>query len=148
MRIAQHTLVLIADGQRATFLRNSAKESAIRLEMLHNMAFFNEANRDLNTDRPGRTQVGMTERGASYEQTDVHQANEVLFLGGVIAAIDNIMNEHALTSIALIAEPRALGVLRQNLSLATMGKVILQLDKDYTKTPLPALEVILTKHKT
>ncbi len=147
MRIAQHTMVLIADGQRATFLRNSAKADAIRLEMLHNMAFFNEANRDLNADRPGRTQVGMTERGTSYEQTDVHQANEVLFLSGVIAKIDGIMKEYSLADIVLIAEPHALGVLRQNLPPAAMSKVILQLDKDYTKTPLPALEVILTKHE-
>lgn len=147
MRIAQHTLVLIADGQRATFLRNSSKENAIRLEMLHSMAFFNEANRDLNTDRPGRTQVGMTERGTSYEQTDVHQANEVSFLMGVIAIIDSIMNEYSLTNIVLIAEPRALGVLRQKMAPAAISKVVLQLDKDYTKTPLPVLEAILTKHE-
>lgn len=39
MRITQHTLVLIADGQRATFLRNSTKGEPISLEILHNMAF-------------------------------------------------------------------------------------------------------------
>jgi len=147
MRIDQQTLVLIADGQRATFLRNSAKGESISLEILHSMAFFNEANRDLNPDRPGHAQVGMTERGTSYEQNDVHQANEVSFLGGVTAAVDGVMTEHGLTKIALIAEPRALGVLRQNMPAAMMGKVISQLDKDYTKTPLPALEAILRQHE-
>ena len=147
MRIAQHTLVLIVDGQRATFLRNSAKGESVLLAELHSMAFFNEANRDLNPDRPGHTKVGMTERGTSYEQTDVHQANEVSFLGGVVANTEAIMTEHALTDIVLIAEPHALGVLRQHMPAALMNKVISQLDKDYTKTPLPALQAILKKHE-
>jgi protein required for attachment to host cells len=146
MRIDQQTLVLIADGQRATFLRNCAKAETISLEILHSMAFFNQANRDLNPDRPGHTKVGMTERGTSYEQTDVHQANEVSFLGGVIAALDGVMNEHSLSKIALIAEPRALGVLREHMPDALMTKVVCDLDKDYTKTPLPELEAILRQH--
>jgi len=145
MRIAQHTLVLIVDGQRATFLRNSAKGESISLVILHTMGFFNEANRDLNPDRPGHTKVGMTERGTSYEQTDVHQANEVSFLGGVLATTEAIMAEHALTDIVLIAEPRALGVLRQDMPAAMMGKIVSQLDKDYTKTPIPTLQGILEK---
>lgn len=147
MRIDQKTLVLIADGQRATFLSNTAKGETISLKILHSMAFFNEANRDLNPDRPGHSKVGMSERGTSYEQNDIHQANEVTFLGGVIDAIEAIMTENELSKILLIAEPRALGVVRQAMPTALMNKVVMQIDKDYTKNPLPELEAILRKHE-
>lgn len=147
MRIHQKTLVLLADGQRATFLRNQAQGETVSLEILHSMAFFNEANRDMQADRPGHTNVGMSERGTSYEQNDIHQANEVSFLQGVIEAMEPVMAQHDLNQILLIAEPRALGVIRQHMPSALMNKVTLQLDKDYTKNPLPELESILRQYE-
>ena len=147
MRINQKTLVLVADGQRATFLRNEAQGETISLEILHSMAFFNEANRDMQDDRSGYTKVGMSERGTSYEQNDRHQANEASFLQGVIGGIEAVMAEHDLNQILLIAEPRALGILREHMPSALMDKVTLQLDKDYTKNPLPELERILRQRE-
>lgn len=147
MRIDQKTLVLIADGQRATFLRNTAKGEKISFQTLHSMAFFNEANRDLSTDRPGHAKVGMSERGTSYEQNDIHQANEVSFLGGVIGGIETIMTDNELSKIVLIAEPRALGVVRQAMPPALMSKVMTQIDKDYTKNPMPELEALIAKYE-
>jgi|GEM_PF-993190 protein required for attachment to host cells len=147
MRVNQKTLVLLADGQRATFLSNEAQGETISLKILHSMAFFNEANRDIQDDRPGHTKVGMSERGTSYEQNDKHQANELSFLQGVVGAIDSVMTEHELSQILLIAEPRALGVLRQHMPSALMDKVVTQLDKDYTKNPLPELEAILRQRE-
>jgi len=89
----------------------------------------------------------MSERGTSYEQNDKHQANELSFLQGVVGAIDSVMTEHELSQILLIAEPRALGVLRQHMPSALMDKVVTQLDKDYTKNPLPELEAILRQRE-
>jgi protein required for attachment to host cells len=147
MRVDQQTMVLIADGQRASFLRNTTKGEAIAFETLHSMGLFNEANRDIHSDKPGHTHVGMSERGTSYEQKDAHQANEVAFLRGVIQSVQTIMQAHGLTRIALIAEPRALGILRQHAPSALMQKVAMQLDKDYTKMPLPELEALLRQYE-
>jgi len=46
-------------------------------------------------------------------------------------------------ALVLIAEPRALGVLRDVMTAGTLSKATTQIDKDYTKTPIPELEAVL-----
>lgn len=141
MRIESKTLVLIADGQNATFFKNTASGQTITLEPVHSMGLFNEADRDLSDDRPGHAHVGMTERRTSYEQRDKHEANETEFLKGVAAMSQTLMSDYE--QLVLVAEPQALGVLRQVMSAALMAKVTRQIDKDYTKTAMPELEALL-----
>lgn len=141
MRIGSKTLLLVADGQNATFFRNTATGETIALDPVHTMGLYNEADRDLSADRPGHAHVGMTERRTSYEQADKHQANETEFLKGVAAMADELMAGRG--ELVLVAEPRALGVLRDVLSNEVMSKVSTQIDKDYTKTAMPELEALL-----
>lgn len=141
MRIGQNSLLLVADGQNATFFKNTATGETISLEPVHSMGLFNEADRDISDDRPGHTQVGMTERRTSYEHRDKHQANETEFLKGVATMSETLMADY--DELVLVAEPQALGVLRQVMSAAAMAKVTTQIHKDYTKTALPELEALL-----
>lgn len=141
MRIGSKTLLLVADGQNATFFRNSAGGETISLEPVHSMGLFNEADRELSDDRPGHTHVGMTERRTSYEHRDKHEANETEFLKGVAAMSDSLMSDY--DELVLAAEPHALGVLRKVLPDSLMAKVKTQIDKDYTKTAMPELEALL-----
>lgn len=143
MRIQKNTLVLVADGQHATFFRNTATGEAVNLETLHTMGLFNEADRNLSADRPGHASVGMSERRTSYEQRDLHQANETNFLKGVSGLVDGMMKEHNLTQLLLVAEPTALGVLRKTLSPQVLAAVVEEVGKDYTKTAIPELEALL-----
>jgi protein required for attachment to host cells len=141
MRISHKTLVLVADGQNATFFKNSASGETITLETVHSMGLVNEADRDISADRPGHAHVGMSERRTSYEHDDKHQANETAFLAGVAGMAQQLSGDY--DSLVLIAEPRALGVLRDVMAPAVMSKVTVQMDKDYTKTPVPELEALL-----
>lgn len=141
MRINNRTLVLVADGQSATFFQNTGSGEVIKLDPVHTMGLFNEADRDLSADRPGHASVGMSDRRTSYEHHDRHEANETAFLKGVAGIADQLMADH--DNLVLIAAPRALGVLREALSSSVMDKVSTQMDKDYTKTALPELEALL-----
>lgn len=141
MHISHDTLVLVADGQNATFFKNIASGQTITLETVHSMGLVNEADRDISDDRPGHTRVGMSERRTSYEHDDKHQANEVAFLEGVARMAEQLFGDFE--SLVLIAEPRALGVLRGVLAPTVLAKATTQIDKDYTKTPIPELEALL-----
>lgn len=83
----------------------------------------------------------MSERCASYEHDDKHQANEKAFLEGIAGMADQLMA--GFEGLVLVAEPRALGVLRDVLSSVVLSKTTTQIDKDYTKTPIPELEALL-----
>jgi len=141
MRIGSQTLLLVADGENATFFRNTAIGDTITLELVHTMGLFNEADRDLSDDRPGHAHVGMSQRRTSYEQRDKHEANVIDFLKGVASISESLMPDF--TNMILIAAPQSLGVLRDLLPKAVMAKVSTQINKDYTKTAMPELEALL-----
>lgn len=143
MRISKETLVLVADGQNATFFKNTASGEAIRLEIVHTMGLVNDADRDISSDRPGHASVGMSERRTSYEHDDKHQADETAFLEGVAGMASELMSDF--DALLLTAEPHALGVLRRVMAPAVLARAQTQLDKDYTKIPLPELEALLRR---
>ena len=146
MRIKPDCLIIVADGQNASFLQNQDMGAQVKLSCLHTMTLANEASHNLATDRPGHTQLGSSTRKASYEQTDLHQVNEHRFLEQVSAKAQELFTANACKSVALIAEPRALGVLRQEISAKLKGVTSLEIAKDYTKTALADLEKILVAH--
>lgn len=147
MRIKPDCLIIVADGQNATFLQNQDMGADVKLSSLHTMRLANEASHNLGTDRPGHTQLGSSTRKASFEQTDLHQVNEHRFLEQVVAKAQELFTANACKSIALVAEPRALGILRQEIGAKLKGVTALEIAKDYTKTAVPDLEKILAAHQ-
>lgn len=146
MHIKPDCLIIVADGQNASFLQNQDMGAQVKLNSLHTMTLANEASHNLGTDRPGHTQLGSSTRKASYEQTDLHQVNEHRFLEQVAAKAQQLFTANACKSMALIAEPRALGILRQEVSATLKGVTSLEIARDYTKTALADLEKILAAH--
>jgi len=147
MHVKPDCLIIVADGQNAAFLQNHDMGAHVKLGSLHTMTLSNEASHNLGTERPGHTQLGASTRKAAYEQTDLHQVNEHRFLEQVAAKAQELFKTRACTSIALIAEPRALGILRQEIGATLKGVTALEIAKDYTKTALPELEKILAAHQ-
>jgi len=147
MHIKPDCLIIVADGQNASFLQNQDMGAHVKLSSLYAMTLANEASHNLGTDRPGHTQLGSSTRKASYEQADLHQVNEHRFLEQVAAKAQQLYKAHACNSLALIAEPRALGVLRQEIGAKLAGVTSLEIAKDYTKTAPADLEKILAAHQ-
>lgn len=147
MRIHPDCLIIVADGQNAAFLQNQDTGVSIKLGSLHTMTLVNEPSHSLGTDRPGHTQLGASTRKAAYEQTDLHQVNEHRFLEQVAAKAQELFRARDCSSIALIAEPRALGILRQEVGTKLKDVTALEIARDYTKTALPELEKILAAHQ-
>lgn len=147
MRINPDCLIIVADGQNATFLQNQDAGARVKLGSLHTMTLANEASHNLGTDRPGHAHVGIGARKTSYEQADLHQVNEHRFLEQVAAKAQELFKSGAFKSLALIAEPRALGILRQQVGPELQGVSTLEIAKDYTKTALADLETVLARHQ-
>lgn len=146
MRITPDCLIVVADGQNANFLQNQDAGATLRLGSVYAMTLHNEASRALGTDRPGHMQLGASTRKGSYEQADLHQENERRFLKQVAAKAQELFKGGAYKGVVLLAEPRALGILRQEIGPKLQGVSVLEIARDYTKTALPELERILGAH--
>jgi protein required for attachment to host cells len=59
--------------------------------------------------------------------------------------IANIINQNSslFEELILIAPPKTLGDVRQHLTPASLAKIIKEIDKDYTHTPIKEIEEIL-----
>lgn len=140
MRINADTLMVMADGQKAIFLKNTAADGDIRLQQLCIMSLKTEPSRKLGRDRPGHSQIRSDSHRTSYVQPDYHQIVEDRFLGSVAKGITQFLKLGDFHDIMLVAEPRAIGVLRRQMDEATKEFIRAEITKDYLKTKIPDLE--------
>lgn len=156
LEIPNGAWVVVADGQRALFLRNDGDDEYPRLQTVDVMEHDNPKTGEQGTDRPGRGSdtagaaregtggsVPITQRSA-FEETDWHQQEEARFLGGVADKLKAGVGGGTYGKIVLVAPPRALGVLRQALDKQVEGQIIAEVGKDLTNQPVPDIARALT----
>lgn len=141
------TWVLVADSSRARIFRAEGVEGRlVEVEDLaHPEGRLHET--DLTTDLPGRSFDSHGQgRHAMEEDTPPKRHEAITFakrIGGVLEGARNAGNYDALV---IVAEPRFLGLLRDNLSQETIKLVGLQLDKNLVQQAPDAIRERLPAH--
>jgi protein required for attachment to host cells len=128
--------VLVCDGAKALMLHNEGDALQPRLVTV---AVFDEPqppSRDLGTDKPGRTHSSNGVSRSATEETDLHEQAEADFLARIAGALDQVVREHHVNNLLLVAPPKALGLLRAKLSPAVKGVVSGEVGKDLTGMPV------------
>lgn len=148
MHIGMDWLVIVANRRKAAFMQNLAAGSAMKLNNLHVMTIDDEASHQLNIDAPVEPPVGIETRKTFYEQTNLEQAKENRFLEKAAINAQELFKIHALKNVALIAEPKALGILRQEMGGVIQAATTVEIADDLTQTPLIDLEAILTAYRS
>ena len=136
--------VLIADGRKALILRNTGSPMAPKFETIQAIeSSETRETHEIGTDRPGRVHESSTTRRSAMEQTDFHTQAEQRFAGLVAEAVQVQHGQGAFATLVLVAAPRTLAVLRDELSKAVQAAVVGELAKDLTNHPLPEIEKLL-----
>lgn len=137
------TWVLIADGARARVLESSGPGKGLE-PTGPDMHGTTAPVHDLVSDRQGRTfDIGGSGRSAMEPPTDPKDLAEANFLRDVIGRLDDYAKRDSFDRLILVAPPRALAVLRQNLPKRLSDKVTAELAKDLTNIPDPDLPPLL-----
>ena len=130
------TWVLLADGARARVLSNTGPGRG--LSAIENFSFQapTPPNRELDTDRPGRTfQSHGARRHALGDNVTAQQQAESAFLGTVVDALASAHEKGSFARLILVASPRALGTLRKQLPKSLASLVTGELAKDLVSLP-------------
>lgn len=126
-----NTWVLVADSSRARIFRAEGPEAKlIEVEdMAHPEGHLHEV--DLTSDLPGRTfdRFGQG-RHAMEEDTPPKRYEANLFAKRIAHRLENGRTNHEFGRLVLVAEPRFLGILRDNLSAECIKLTSLQVDKN------------------
>ncbi len=135
------TWIVTADGSRARFhrLADDGRSVAATEARLESARARGKAE-DLVTDRAGRAFDSAGEgRHAMEPEVTPQEREKERFHGRVAAAMRDASAEGEVERFVLVAEPRTLGALRDQLPEHVRARVVAELDKDHTETPLDRL---------
>ncbi|TIP03664.1 MAG: host attachment protein [Mesorhizobium sp.] len=129
------TWVLIADGARGRIVRN-LEATGDAADRLHDLTFETDQKqlREIMADRPGRSFASEGSRRSAMEyHSDPVREQEAAFADMLIEQLERRHAAHEFDRLAIVAEPRMLGLLRQKLSPKLSVAVIKEVSKDWTK---------------
>jgi protein required for attachment to host cells len=116
--IPQNTLIVVADGHKATLFRNDGVGEAIVLREVRRLAPEN-----LNDDGPS----GMRPVEQTRQQTD-----EATFAKQLAKALYAMRQSNEFESLVLVADPQTLGQLRDAMHKIVSRSVLRAIPKDFT----------------
>ena len=131
--------LLVCDTQKALVVKNDEVAGYPRLETQEVFKVDNPPTHEQGTAPPGRV-FSSDGRRAATEETDFHQQAAQRFLAMVADNINRRVNQGQIRALAVIAPPKALGMLRSLLSERARQVVVAELERDYTKFPLEEIE--------
>jgi protein required for attachment to host cells len=157
VRIPADALVVVGDGAKVLFLRNTGSEQEPHLQVENVLTHDNPATREQGSDKPGRQGVdamrgaatpagrGATARSA-IEQTDWHSIEEARFAAQIADDLYRAAHAGRYKDLVVVAPPATLGELRRQFHREVAGKVVAEVPKDLTGHETAQIERLLTRH--
>jgi len=137
------TWVLIADGEKALFLRNRVDAIAPTLDVVRKSENDNPSNLEQSTDRAGRKQDAGAGQRSPMDDTDWHRLSKERFAHDLADILYTYAHRGAFDRIVVVAAPHVLGDLRDHLLKDVRDKVVAEVAKDLTHHPLDKVETML-----
>jgi len=148
MPLANNALVLVADGTKMLFLRNHGDENQIDLRTEAHEQREDRKDRELKTDSPGNAPVMRASGGAethrpAYSETDFHQQEEDRWIKDAAEELRKRALRNAFDALAIVAPPKALGVLSKELHKEVEKRIVCTVNKEMSGRPVPDIEALL-----
>ncbi len=134
------TWILVAGGAQARILENEGPGRGVRPVPNASWEQDVQKSQDIMADRPGRSFDRKGDQRHGMEpSSDPKRLQESAFLGSVCSYLDEADRAGRFDRLILVAEPRALGMLRKELGRGPKEKLHGELDKDFTRVQLTEL---------
>lgn len=145
IRLEKETWVLVADGEKALFLRNDGGATDPQLTVMRVEQQDNPKQGEQVSDRPGRmADTGAGQRSA-MEEADWHQLAKDRFAADLSTILARMVRRGRIARLVLVAPPRSLGELREQMNDAVRKVVVAEIPKTLTGHSLPALQKIVVE---
>ena len=143
MGLPNQALVLVADGRKLLFFRNHGDENQIDLRTEAHDERQDAKDSDLKTDRAGAGAQSFGYGRPAMDETDYHQQDEDRWVKDAAAQLKKRALANDFEALAIIAPPKALGVLRKELHKEVEKRIVLTINKEMTDRPIPDIEDLL-----
>lgn len=135
--------VLIADGEKALFLRNEGDSEYPHLQVIREFEEANPPTREQGTDKPGRLSDGPNAHRSAVADTDWHRIAKERFADEIAERLYRMAHRDDFEKIVLVAPPIVLGEMRHKLHKEVAQKVTAEVPKTLTGHPIVKIEKVL-----
>lgn len=132
--------VLIADGEKALFLKNVTDAENPNLDVIRKEAQDNPKDIDQSANRPGRMHDNGPGHKSAVDDTDWHELAKERFADEMAEILYGQAHKGRFDKIVLVAPPKTLGELRQKLHKEVADRVIGEIPKTLTNHPIDEIE--------
>ncbi|MCT9000039.1 host attachment family protein [Chelativorans intermedius] len=143
IRLEHNIWLLVADGEKALFLRNEGNPFQPRLQVVRAIHEENPPNRQQSTDAPGRYFDGANVHKSGFEETDWHRIGKERFAEEIADRLYRLAHRGRFEKIVLVAPPLVLGALRKALHKEVSDRVAGEVAKTLTGHTREDIERIL-----
>jgi protein required for attachment to host cells len=143
MPLPNNALVLVADGRKMLFFRNHGDENQIDLRTEAHDQREERKDRDIKTDAPGTVQQSAGYGRSTYEEADFHQQEEDRWIEEAADQLKGRALRGDFEALAIVAPPKALGVLRKKLHKEVERRIVCTVNKEMSGRPIPDIEALL-----
>jgi protein required for attachment to host cells len=143
MPLPHDALVLVADGRKMLFFRNHGDENRIDLRTEAHEARQDRKDREIKTDAPGTTKQSAGYGRSTYEEPDFHQQEEDRWIEEAAEELKVRVLRGDFGALAIVAPPKALGVLRKKLHKEVEKRIVCTVNKEMSGRPIPDIEALL-----
>lgn len=143
MALPHRALVLVADGTKVLFLRNHGDQNQIDLRTESHDARKDRKDSEIKTDAPGASKQSFGSGRPTMEEPDFHQQEEDRWVKIAADELKRRALRNDFDALAVIAPPKALGVLKKCLHKEVQKRIVTTINKEMTDRPIPDIEELL-----
>jgi protein required for attachment to host cells len=143
MPLPHRALVLVADGRKMLLFRNHGDENHIDLRTEAHEEREDRKDRDIKTDAPGTVKQSAGYGRSTYEEPDFQQQEEDRWIKDASDELKARVLRNDFEALAVIAPPRALGMLKKGLHKEVERRIVCTVNKEMSGRPTPEIEVLL-----
>ena len=147
LSIPHDAWVVVADGEKALFMRNEGDGEHPFLQVFREEEIDNPPNREQAANRRGRQGDSTSTRRHAYEDTDWKQLGKDRFAKDMAEILYKRAHAGKFDKLVIAADPSTLGNLRKELHQVVEGKVIAEISKDLTNHDLDSMEKVLMQQE-
>lgn len=143
--VPRDCLVLIADGEKALFIRNEGDAKTLHFVVERKKEQDNPPDREQSANRPGRMFDGTGHKSA-VDDTDWHELAKDRFAEDLAQILYERAHRGDFDHLIIVADPSTLGTLRDNLHQEVSDKLIAEIDKNLTNHSMEDIERLVREN--
>ena len=144
-KITKGTWVLVADGEKALFMRNDVDAQDPDLNVVRLEEQDNPSDLEQSANRRGRMNDNGPGHKSAMDDTDWHELAKERFAADLADILYKQAHKGAFERLVIAAPPNILGELREQMHKEVADKVIAEVPKTYSNHPIDEIEKLLKR---